>query len=300
MKKLILCTFLCSLMYASLHAQTAPRVMSYQGVLRPAGNAAGNQIAGNRILTVTLYGDPSGTVKIWQSSINTSVDSSGLFNCLLGTPDNPLPSPAVMNQPLWIGVAVDSGSEMRPLSPLTAVPYAVNVADSSITAAKIATNYVSAVTIDGTQITSQGSALNLLSGGGIQFQFDSSSNSVTANLALAPIANDLSGYDWSEHGNTLGSDLFTPYLGTSDTTDLVIKTDGSESMRILGHGGDTQGYVGINTSTPVSRLEVLQSNSATTGVQDVVTITRETTGTPAPTFGAGCRSDLVSMALLRL
>ena len=54
----------------------------------------------------------------------------------------------------------------------------------------MATDYVSAVTINGTQVTSRGGTLNLASGGGVQFSFDSSSQSVYAIIPPAPVALD--------------------------------------------------------------------------------------------------------------
>ncbi len=141
--------------------------MSYQGVLRPAGSASGNQTAGMRLLTVTIYGDANGTVKLWQGAMNTPIDSSGVFNCMLGTADNPLPSPAVMDQPLWLGVAVDGGTELRPLSQMTASPFALNVADSSITASKMNMNYISTISVNGTPVTGKGTNLNIVAGNGL-------------------------------------------------------------------------------------------------------------------------------------
>ncbi len=194
-------------MYSGVHAQSSPRVMSYQGVLRPAGSASGNQTAGTRLLTVTIYGDANGTVKLWQGAMNTLIDSSGVFNCVLGSPDNPLPSPAVMDQPLWLGVAVDGGTELRPLSQMTASPFALNVADnaistgkladtavttqklatgavqsanladaavttakladSSITAEKMNMNYVSSISVNGQPATGAGTSFNIVAGEGV-------------------------------------------------------------------------------------------------------------------------------------
>ncbi len=191
----------------AVHAQSAPRTLSYQGVLTMTGSP-GTFATGPRLLTVTLYGDANGTVKLWQSTMNVPVDSNGVFNCTLGTADNPLPEPSVMDRALWLGVAVDNGPEMRPLSEVTASAYALNVvdnaittpkladgavttqkladnsvtsgkiADSSITASKMATNYVGAISVNGTRITGVGSQINIQSRGDLPVQFDSTNSTI--------------------------------------------------------------------------------------------------------------------------
>lgn len=215
MKKLILLASISLVLQTSLHAQTSPRLLSYQGVIR----SSGVDVVGNHSLVVTLYGDASGTIKLWQGTLNTPIDSSGVFNCLLGTSDNPLPSAAVMDQPLWLGVAVDTGAELHPLSPMTASPYALNVADqsisanklidrvittnkladtsvttpkiadgsvttskiadSSITPEKMNLNYVSSINVNSIPVTGNGGFLNLTGGNGINLSWDAKTSSIS-------------------------------------------------------------------------------------------------------------------------
>jgi hypothetical protein len=56
---------------------------------------------------------------------------------------------------------------------------------------------------------------------------------------------------WSIGGN-LGLSLLTSFIGTLDSIDFGIRTDGLERMRVLASGN-----VGIGTSTPTERLSVL-------------------------------------------
>ncbi|MFO7790331.1 MAG: hypothetical protein R6V32_07150, partial [Bacteroidales bacterium] len=56
---------------------------------------------------------------------------------------------------------------------------------------------------------------------------------------------------WSLTGNT-GTSAGTNFLGTTDTEDMVIKTNATERMRILGNDG----FVGINNSAPLQPLDV--------------------------------------------
>src|ERR1017187_5251233 len=92
---------------------SAPNTLSYQGVLKSTG-AAGNLSAGTRLLTVTLYADADGNTTLWQSTMNTPIDSNGVFNCMLGTTDNPLPGAQAMDRPIWLGIGVDGSAELRP------------------------------------------------------------------------------------------------------------------------------------------------------------------------------------------
>src|SRR4029077_17775088 len=108
-----------------------------QGVLMTTGTN-GTNATSSRLLTVTLYSDANGNNKLWQSTMNTQVDTNGVFNCTLGTAENPLPQPSVMDRPIWLGVAINGGVELRPLSQVTASAYALNVVDNAITTAKLA------------------------------------------------------------------------------------------------------------------------------------------------------------------
>jgi hypothetical protein len=67
------------------------------------------------------------------------------------------------------------------------------------------------------------------------------------------------GNDWSLTGNA-GTVAGTNFIGTTDATHLVIKTNSVEKMRILDNGN-----VGIGTSTPASKLDVKGNLSITGG-----------------------------------
>ena len=168
----------------------------------------GTKATGSRLLTVTLYSDANGNNKLWQSTMSTTIDSSGVFNCTLGTADNPLPQPSVMDRPIWLGVAVDDGPELRPLSEMTATAYALNVvdnaittmkladgavtsqklADSSITTAKLAngsvtwnkmgTEYVPYIRVNGAKVNTGQNSINFTGGDGLRVDYDSNSMSV--------------------------------------------------------------------------------------------------------------------------
>ncbi len=227
---------------------------------------------GSRLLTVTLYSDANGNNKLWQSTMNTTVDASGVFNLLLGTPDNPLPAPSAMDRPIWLGVAVDNGPELRPLSEVTASAYALNVVDNAITTAKLANNsvttpkiadssvtaskvnmdYISSININGVQFTGHGTPLNIQGENGITAAYIGDSNTLVLSgpnsNQNAPIANGDLGTDWSETGNHQIS-IPTQYLGTSDTStgmELHLKNDrGGDLVRVAHFQYDNNGSPNI-------------------------------------------------------
>ena len=230
-------------------AQT-PRTLSYQGVLKST-DPAGNILAGNRLLTVTLYSDANGTQRLWQQAMNITLDSSGVFNTLLGSADNPLPDAQTMDRPIWLGLSVDNGPELRPLSQLSASPFALNVADnavtnskiadgsitstkladSSITASKLAMNYISSISVNGEPVTGNGTPLNITGGDGVKVLFDPVSNSIFLNNSGTTSDQGKGGTTaqqeepgttarWSEIGNR---NIAVPgqFVGTTDSSSAL-------------------------------------------------------------------------------
>jgi hypothetical protein len=180
---LLVCVFV-SFASRPSHAQQAttsdiPRQISYQGVLT---SSSGSVLPdGKYQLTITLYSDPGGTNSVWHDTYATTV-SGGLFSLYLGSGTVPLPAPATMNKPLWVGVQVNGAEEMRPLTALSASPYSINVADSAITTGKIAAgavtadkigaDYVSGIRINGEKVTGKGSELDIQGKGAVHLEYD--------------------------------------------------------------------------------------------------------------------------------
>ncbi len=174
-----------------LEAQTSlpkgsdvPRILSYQGQL---ATTDGKVMNGTHHLTASLYSDRLGRNSVWHGDYSTEINN-GVFNILLGSGNSPLPEGLEMNRPLWFGIKVDDGEEMKPLSQLSAAAYSLNVPDKSITQAKLSEDVQSAIFGSGHTPTTQNS-----------------------NSAVY----------WSETGNTLIS-APTNYIGTSDTSALEI------------------------------------------------------------------------------
>jgi hypothetical protein len=73
---------------------------------------------------------------IWEGRYAVQV-TSGIFAIPLGAGKYPLPTVSSLDKQLWVGISVDGSDELRPLTQLTSSPYALNVADKSITKEKL-------------------------------------------------------------------------------------------------------------------------------------------------------------------
>ncbi len=120
---------------------TSTSTISYQGRLADSG---GTPLTGVYNLEFRIYDVPTGGVPLWTelwtgaSAVNIS---DGLFNVMLGSIDNTLAASIDGYDELYLGITVDTDSEMIPRVQLGSVPFsmqAMTVVDGSITTDKIA------------------------------------------------------------------------------------------------------------------------------------------------------------------
>jgi len=140
-RKVAVIFMITALFFGKLSAQTlldVPRWISYQGQVTTQTGAALN---GSHHITATLYSDPQGKNSVWQGSYDADI-TSGTFTIALGSGFHKLPEPSILSRPLWVGINIDNGEEMQPLTQLAAAPYALNVPDQSITMAKLAPDVI--------------------------------------------------------------------------------------------------------------------------------------------------------------
>lgn len=136
---------LIALLAASTLLAAIPQRMSYQGFLN---DSSGNPLNETVALTATIYSDSLGTSALWTESHAAVIVTAGSFSVVLGSA-TPIPASVFTGAIRWLGIRVNSDSEMRPLRPLLSTPaafralnadsaaYAKAVADNSVTSAKI-------------------------------------------------------------------------------------------------------------------------------------------------------------------
>ncbi|MBU8870958.1 MAG: hypothetical protein KOO60_08880 [Gemmatimonadales bacterium] len=124
--------FLASGFSIGVHAAT-PGLVNYQGMLK---DSVGNYINGNHDLIFNIYPSnvPEATAMWTETHLAVSVDL-GLFNVILGS-TVVIPPHLFAGQERWLGITVDSESEMEPRMRMTSVPWAMRaaVADSALNA----------------------------------------------------------------------------------------------------------------------------------------------------------------------
>ncbi|PIY95068.1 MAG: hypothetical protein COY68_00490, partial [Candidatus Levybacteria bacterium CG_4_10_14_0_8_um_filter_35_23] len=102
-----------------------PRLLSFQGRLTDNSD---NPITASTPLRFTIYDDKtaSGGALLWQEIYTVSPDSDGIFSILLGT-NTAIPSTLFsQNAALYLGVTVQTTSELTPRQQLATVAYAAN------------------------------------------------------------------------------------------------------------------------------------------------------------------------------
>lgn len=119
----------------------ASRLVSYQGEIR---SRSGMPLSGEHTITTTLYTDPNGKRSVWSGNYQQAI-ADGIFTILLGSGDYPIPADLDMSKPMWIGVRIDNGEEMKPYSRLTGAAYAMAVPDKSITKDKLSDDVLQSI-----------------------------------------------------------------------------------------------------------------------------------------------------------
>lgn len=258
---------------STITATDVPRTISYQGLL---SSTDGTPFAdGEYGITITLYGDANGRTPIWNDSYRTQVND-GLFNLYLGE-GKPLPGAEAMNRPLWIGTSVNGAPEMRPLTPLAASPYAFNVpdkaitgnkiADGTITAEKLAIEYVGEVQVDGQKVSAKGAALNLVGTPSVPLTYNEETQSLTIGRLPAQTGDREKGAKvqalpeevWSTAGDGWDAVLgvaYTPvagdWLGTSTAVDLEFRVNNIQAMLYQQTGTGVPNVIGGDVGNAIT------------------------------------------------
>jgi hypothetical protein len=120
-----------------------PTVVSYQGQLLKLDGTPEN--SAGIPMTFRLYNSSSSTTELWEEVHAAVPVEDGLFQVLLGSV-NAFPAAVVSaNSSLWLGVSINTDSEMQPRAQFGTVPFAMiagTVSDNGITTSKLADSVV--------------------------------------------------------------------------------------------------------------------------------------------------------------
>jgi hypothetical protein len=169
---ILIVTLFVGVSSAQMSQPESNKTINYQGLLTEKGQP----ITGILDLVVQLGKAQDGSEVLWQDTIKaTLVD--GHFSIELGA-NKPFPSPSLMDGAAWLGISVKGSHEQPSRTMLSASPFALNVADGAVTAKKMGTDYVGALSVDGEKITGKGETLALVAGNGVSLKFDKQTKTI--------------------------------------------------------------------------------------------------------------------------
>jgi hypothetical protein len=225
---------------------SVPRLVQFSGTLR---DAAARPVAGVVSVTFALYAEQDGGAPLWTETQNVQADASGHYATLLGVATSGgFPAElfsAGAGASRWLGVTIARQPEMARVL-LASVPYALKAGDADTLGGLPASSYVtaqqlaahSAIAPPATPvIAAEGvspSGATGVTANGSDVALDSGVNVADANLASQPVT-QLSG------------------TGTAQYLPLWTSSTALGSSKIYQAKG---GFVGINTNTPLTQLDV--------------------------------------------
>jgi len=124
---------------SSLSIAQVPGQMNYQGYLI---DNSGTPLDGDYLMTFAIYNVQAGGTAVWAESQTVSVED-GIYNVILGQPSNEL-TPDLFQTDLYLGITIDSDSEMVPRLKLTATPFSMqsgHADDSDMLGGQYSTTY---------------------------------------------------------------------------------------------------------------------------------------------------------------
>ena len=276
----------------SAPAAASINTIAYQGRL---ADSSGNPLTGTYNMEFRLYTQASGGTSLWNemwTGANSVQVSDGLFNIMLGSLNSIPPEVITGNNLLWLGITVNTDSEMQPRVQLGTVPYAVRA--ERTTNADLATHAYALSASDGDPLDAV--IINLDGDVGIGQPSPSAKLDVNGNLIVRGPG---------EVGANLivgGTDLYLRGAGggagNNGGVGRALVDGGSGAGLVVNYSNDfgkvaIQGKVGIGTTNPQATLDV-NGNLGFTG-QKVCQVIRsgmwiDTTIVPATWGKATCAS----------
>jgi hypothetical protein len=264
MKKIIFYLIFGFQLVPSLAQQAPPQGINYQAVVYvPINNQlAGQNITGQQpadtqqvLVKFTLEEGFNGSL-IYEETHSDTTDQYGLLNTVIGTGTPTVNSPGLFNQIDWsVGdpylrvsiTLIHYSTTVSSYQKLWSVPYALyadhaNTANSAYTSAFADSSGYADLAGNGiTGVVDNGN-------GTLTFNYFDGSSYTTGQLTGVGSIGTLN--EWKLTGNA-GTDPSNNFIGTTDSTDWVIRTDSLERVRVK-----ASGRVGIGTSNPTSDLQV--------------------------------------------
>jgi hypothetical protein len=125
MKPLFFLCLIVLLFIVQVGLAQIPQTISYQGVLT---DTSGNPVSDdNYDFTFNLYEVATSGTAIWSETQSGVTVNNGIFNVILGSV-NPLNLP--FDKPYWLGITIDTGSELSPRIELTSTAYSLNTTNA--------------------------------------------------------------------------------------------------------------------------------------------------------------------------
>lgn len=269
---------LAALSLAALASAGVPQAINYQGYLKNTDNSPVNTQVN---VIFRLYSTTSGAGALWSGPPQSVTPQNGVYSTQIAPGNLPF------DRQYWLGVTAGDDQEMRPLQPLSSVPYALRAAVAdNISVSPGQYKY----TVSGDATTSYNSSLKCACD--VSSGIDCPTTHYSA-VDVGPVCYDeyiSGGYDDYDLG---WIDIYsaTPYARSSYSPLLAVGP----------YGG-----IGINTGTPMYDLDVsgtvratkligdgsgltnvTASHVAATGITGVIGLTQGGTGTTSQPSAAG-------------
>ena len=216
---------------------SVPRLVQFNGTLK---DTLARPVSGVASVTFAIYAEQDGGSALWTETQNVLADSNGHFNALLGTATTGgFPSELFSTgQSRWLGITIARQPEM-PRVMLASVPYAMKAGDADTLGGLPASSYITAQ-----QLAAHGGIVAAPSTTIISSPF--AATPTPATPAPAADATQLLGGNSGPQATVTGT-------GTAQYLPLWTSASNLGVSKIY---QAADGFVGINTSTPLLQLDV--------------------------------------------
>jgi len=261
---------LIMLLFTLAVSAQVPQAFRYQAVAR---DASGNILANKQIsVRITIHDSSATGTALYVENHKEGTNDFGLFSISIG---RGLPVSGTFAAIPWAAGEKWMQTEIDPLggsaysdmgtAQLLSVPYALYAASTSSSSyTEDSTNELQTLSISGNDLSiSLGNTVSLPSSFNTGFNLNGTTLSITdgggtLNVDLSTISGG-GGSGWQLTGNS-GTNASTNFVGTTDNTDLVFRTNNTEKMRLTGSGS-----LGVGTASPAASAKV-DITSTTQGV----------------------------------